>query len=196
MAVLLAGGRGSRLGGRHKPGIAVAGRTLLDIALDAVHDAAATVVVGPQTQTCRPVHWTVEQPRGGGPVAALAAGLAALPEPAEEVVVLAADLVGVTAATVARLRSSVTGDGAVLVDATGARQWLIGAWRTTSLLAALPAEPAGASLRSTLSGLAVADVPERPGESADVDTQADLARYLAGAREGPVTGGASQPSHW
>jgi molybdenum cofactor guanylyltransferase len=85
IAVLLAGGQGSRLGGRHKPGIALAGRTLLDRALDAVADADRIVVVGPATPTAGPpdprVRWTLEHPRGGGPVAALAAGLAHEPEP-------------------------------------------------------------------------------------------------------------------
>ncbi len=192
MAVVLAGGRGSRLGGTHKPGIPVAGRSLLDHALAAVPDAAETIVVGPETPTYRPVRWTVEQPAGGGPVAGLAAGLAALPTTPDEVAVLAADLAGVTAHTVARLRAALVADGAVLCDADGRRQWLIGVWRTAALLAALPAEPAGRSLRSVLSPLAVTDVPELPGESLDVDTPDDLTR----ARAGPVTGSASQPSHW
>jgi molybdopterin-guanine dinucleotide biosynthesis protein A len=199
MAVVLAGGRSSRLGGTHKPGIPVAGRSLLDHALAAVPDvpdAAETIVVGPPAPTCRPVRWTREQPPGGGPVAALAAGLTAgltaLPARPDEIVVLAADLAGVTAHTVARLRAALTEDGAVLCDAAGRRQWLIGVWRTAALLAALPAEPAGRSLRSVLSPLAVTEVAELPGESLDVDTPDDLTR----ARAGPVTGSASQPSHW
>jgi molybdopterin-guanine dinucleotide biosynthesis protein A len=205
IAVLLAGGRGTRLGGRHKPGIAVGGRTLLDRALDAVSDAAEVVVVGPERPTGRPVCWTVEQPRGGGPVAALAAGLAAAPGEPDQVAVLAADLVGVTGGTVHRLRAALaedpTVDGAVLRDAAGHRQWLIGVWRCDALSAALPGDPAGRSLRSVLGPLSVTEVPELPGESDDVDTPADLARFLAGTSDGPVTGGAStgdasQPSHW
>lgn len=39
---------------------------------------------------------------------------------------------------------------------------------------------------------AVTDVPALPGESLDVATPGDLTR----ARAGPVTGSASQPSHW
>ena len=181
-AILLAGGRASRLGGRYKPGIAIAGRTLLDRALVAVADAEQTVVVGPERPTIRPVCWTVEQPPGGGPVAALAAGLAALPE-SDQVAVLAADLTGVTCGTIDRLRATLEGcasvEGAVLCDDGGQRQWLIGVWRRTPLQAALPADPGGRSLHATLSGLSVAEVPELPGESADVDTQADLARFLA-----------------
>jgi molybdopterin-guanine dinucleotide biosynthesis protein A len=185
-AVLLAGGSGSRLGGRHKPGISVAGRTLLDRALDAVCGADAVVVVGPARPVCRPVLWTLEQPRGGGPLAALAAGLAALPAEPDQLALLAADLTGVTAGTLDRLRTALAdgADGAVLRDAGGHRQWLISVWRTTAVRAALPAEPVGRSLRSVLADLAVTEVGELPGESADVDTQADLARYLAAGPEG------------
>lgn len=193
-AVVLAGGRASRLGGRHKPGLPVAGRTLLDHVLTAVAGAAETVVVGPEVATCRPVRWTREDPPGGGPVAGLAAGLAALTVDADEVAVLAADLPGLTPATIDRLLAARTADGAIrtadgalLCAADGRRQWLIGVWRTESLRRALPAEPAGRSLRSVLGTLTGTDVPELPGESVDVDTPADLAR---------VTGGASQPSHW
>ncbi|HEX4723422.1 MAG TPA: NTP transferase domain-containing protein [Pseudonocardiaceae bacterium] len=204
IAVLLAGGGGSRLGGRHKPGITVAGQTLLDRALAAVHGAALIVVVGPAQPTSRPVRWTREDPPGGGPVAALAAGLAGNTEGSmenvNEVVVLATDLAGVTAGTVDRLRATLAEqpdtDGVVLCDRTGRRQWLIGAWRPGPLAAALPADPHGASLHRTLAGLAVAELPELPGESVDIDTPADLAHVLARHEEGPRAGGPSQPSHW
>jgi molybdopterin-guanine dinucleotide biosynthesis protein A len=192
-AVLLAGGRGSRLGGRHKPAIAVGGRTLLNHALAAVAGADRVVVVGPVEPTDRPVRWTREQPPGGGPVAALAAGLAEID--AAEIAVLATDLAGVTVDTIDRLRVARTErDGAVLRDATGRKQWLIGVWRTERLRAALPAAPAGMSLFSVLSTLDVADVPELPGESVDIDTPADLARMTN--QQGQWPGGLSQPSHW
>jgi molybdenum cofactor guanylyltransferase len=170
----------------------VAGRTLLDRALAAVADADRTVVVGPQAPTSRPVHWTLEQPPGGGPVAALAAGLADLPEP-DEVVLLATDLAGVTKDTIDRLRATLATrsvDGAVLRDETGRRQWLISTWRPAPLRAALPPNPAGTSLYSVLSTLIVADVPELPGESTDIDTPADLDKVR------DVDGGPSRPSHW
>jgi molybdopterin-guanine dinucleotide biosynthesis protein A len=174
-AVLLAGGRGSRMGGVHKPALVVAGSTLLDRALTAVADASEVVVVGPESATARPVVWTREQPPGGGPVAALAAGLDLVTAPVTAV--LAADLVGVTADTVARLRAAVRADGAVLDD--GRPQWLIGVWRTDALRRVLPEDPAGASLRSVLGALDYAPVAAAPGETADVDTPADLAKVAS-----------------
>ena len=172
-AVLLAGGRGRRMGGVHKPALVVAGRTLLDRCVAAVRPAEPVVVVGPSIPTERPVLWTREEPPGGGPVAGLAAGLTLIGD-AETVVVLAADLVGVTTDTVARLRAGVRNDGAVLDD--GHRQWLIGVWRAEALRRVLPENPADASLRSVLGALDFAPVAATPGETVDVDTPADLAQ--------------------
>ncbi|XVV06848.1 molybdenum cofactor guanylyltransferase [Actinosynnema sp. CA-248983] len=63
-AVVLAGGRGSRLGGVDKAAVEVGGRTLLDHALDAVRGARRTVVVGPE-KPVPGVVWTREEPPGG-----------------------------------------------------------------------------------------------------------------------------------
>jgi molybdopterin-guanine dinucleotide biosynthesis protein A len=77
-ALVLAGGAARRLGGTDKPALAVGGRMLLDRVLAACAAARTTVVVGPRRPTARPVLWTREEPAGGGPLPALAAGLAAL----------------------------------------------------------------------------------------------------------------------
>ncbi|MCM2388887.1 DUF6457 domain-containing protein [Streptomyces albipurpureus] len=74
-AIVLAGGAAQRLGGADKPGLSVGGRTLLDRVLAACRDARRTVVVGGRRATERPVVWAQESPPGGGPVAALDAGL-------------------------------------------------------------------------------------------------------------------------
>lgn len=176
--IVLAGGAARRLSGVDKPMLKVGRIPLLHKAIDALRDADDVVVVGPWRDGLPPVHWTRENLPGGGPVAALAAGLAALQrEPDADVVVLAADLPGISASTVGRLRAARgDADGAVLVDATGRRQWLTGVWRLTSLRDALPAQPAGASVHRTLGALAVVEVPALLGEAADVDTAGDLAR--------------------
>ncbi|MGW2299809.1 NTP transferase domain-containing protein [Streptomyces sp. NPDC001809] len=77
-AVVLAGGAARRLGGADKPGVRVGGRPLLDRVLAACRGAERTVVVGAPRPTVRPVRWTREDPPGGGPLAALDAGVRAL----------------------------------------------------------------------------------------------------------------------
>ncbi|GAC1441438.1 MAG: hypothetical protein NVSMB55_09190 [Mycobacteriales bacterium] len=176
-AVVLAGGSGRRLGGIDKPGLLVGERSLLDRVLTAVPEASQVVVVGPERATRRPVLWTSESPAGGGPVAAIAAGLEHVRAPT--VVVLAGDLPFLFAAAVQALLDAIGGqDGALLVDDDGRDQLLVGAWRTAALRAALPAEPAGARLGDTLGRLATARVALPAGERApwfDCDTADDVA---------------------
>jgi molybdopterin-guanine dinucleotide biosynthesis protein A len=173
-AVIVAGGAARRLAGIDKPAIEVGGRSLLARAVAAVAEADPIVVVGPERPLDRTVIWAREDPPGTGPLAALAAGLAAL-GPVDEVAVLAADLPNVTSDTVRRLRAA-RGDnaGAILVDAEGHRQWLLGVWHRDALQAAMPADPTGRSLGRTLGTLPLVEVAAEPGEAADVDTPADL----------------------
>lgn len=155
--------------------LTVGGKSLLHRVLAAVAGAGPVVVVGPERAGVGGVLWTREEPPGGGPVAALAAGLRLIGAP--RVAVLAGDLAGVAPSTVERLGAALgDADGAVLVDDQGRRQWLIGVWRTERLRAAIPAEPHGAALRRVLGPLAIVDVPAAPGESADIDTPGDLDR--------------------
>jgi molybdopterin-guanine dinucleotide biosynthesis protein A len=204
-AVILAGGAGRRLGGAAKPLLTLGGRTLLARVLAAVPDAAPVVVVGPATLQVPPgVVRVSEEPPGGGPVAALAAGLAAAEEPnaagpssaierpgaaeGEFTALLAADLPFLTAASVALLRAGLQGstvDGVVYVDTDGRRQTLCGVWRTGALRAALRAalrdRPShhGAALRDLLAGLRVQEVShEAPGPPPwyDCDSPEDLDR--------------------
>ena len=51
-AVILSGGRSSRLGGVPKSGLIYDGATLLERSLQAAGGAAAAVVVGPDPGTC------------------------------------------------------------------------------------------------------------------------------------------------
>lgn len=176
-AVVLAGGRARRLGGLDKPALVVGGRPLLDTVLDACAALDPVVVVGPARPTPRPVLWAREDPPHAGPVAAITAGVrAGVTVGSAVVVVLAADLPGITATTVARLVAAVAPAcrGAVLVDAHGVRQWLCGAWRADDLIAAVRAAPPDAAVRRVLGPLDPVAVPALPGEADDVDTAADL----------------------
>lgn len=175
-AVVLAGGAGRRLGGADKPALPVGGVPLLERVLDAVSGAEQVVVVGPERPTGRPVRWTREQPPGGGPAAAVAAGLALVGAPLA--VVLAADLPLLDRPTVTALLRAVRGDGALLVDDDGQEQLLAGAWRTASLTAAVArlSPVAGLSVRRLLAGLSRTPVvPEGP-VWLDCDTADDVRR--------------------
>jgi molybdopterin-guanine dinucleotide biosynthesis protein A len=175
-AVVLAGGVAARLDGADKASVEVAGRTLLTWALDAVLDAAEVVVVGDPVATHRPVTFTREDPRHGGPVAALLTGRDALLDPRGLVAVLACDMPHLTAATFHRLREAAAGhDGAVLVGPDGRRQ-LAMVLDVTRLDAVRPGleEQHGLALHRLLAPLDLAEVAAEGREHRDVDTWADL----------------------
>jgi molybdenum cofactor guanylyltransferase len=183
-AVVLAGGAGRRLGGARKPLLPVGGRPMLARVLDAVAAAAPRVVVGPPDLVPPAgvlpagVLRTWEEPPGGGPVAAIAAGLVLVPARVEHVAVLAADLPFLTAADLAWLSPADDTDGAVFVDENGREQWLCGMWWTDALRSRLAAvgEVAGRSLREVLAPLRVALVTTtaRPAPWYDCDTEEQL----------------------
>lgn len=175
-AIVLAGGTGRRLGGADKPGLVIGGRTMLDRVLAACDGATATVVVGPERPTYRPVVWAREEPAGGGPVAALAAGLALVR--ADTVVLLAADLPFLDRELVDLLGSN----PGTVTTTDGRPQWLCGGWSTAVLRDALAGvEVDGARLRDVLGPLDPDEVTdEQPCGDApptwfDVDTPEDLA---------------------
>lgn len=183
-AVLLAGGRASRVGGSAKPLFDVGGKTLLEHAREAVAASAPVVIVGDDTAMIADAIWTREEPSYGGPAAAVVAGMHALgtqPLP-EWTFLLACDLPGAVAAT-ARLAALLPAlpsdvDGVCLGD--GDRpQWLIGAYRTAVLQRCTDAAPRGGAHLSMAMLLAsarlrVVAAPEH--ETADVDTWDDLSR--------------------
>ncbi|WP_192771933.1 molybdenum cofactor guanylyltransferase [Plantactinospora soyae] len=80
--MVLAGGAGRRMGGVDKPALPVGGTPMRDRVLAAVVDAAPRIVVGATGDLPAGVHGTREQPPGGGPVAATAAGLSLIAAPA------------------------------------------------------------------------------------------------------------------
>ncbi|MDV9196018.1 NTP transferase domain-containing protein, partial [Streptomyces sp. Wh19] len=189
-AIVLAGGAAKRLGGADKPGIRVGGRALLDRVLAACADASTTVVVGGRRSTVRPVIWTHEEPRGGGPLAALDAGIRRTTE--ERVLVLSADLPFLGAETVATLLAAAgegQRDGALCTDQEGRDQPLVAVYRAEPLrreLALLATEHGGLSglpLRLLTHELDLARVAADPLASFDCDTWEDIASARARIRE-------------
>jgi len=185
-AVILTGGRAARLGGTDKASLTLAGTTLLEHALAAVADAAETVVVGPEMPTARPVSFVRESPPGGGPLAGVAAGVAALEEDHAWVVVLAVDMPHVDSGTVGRLLAAAErADASWLTDASGRRQ-LAGVVRPS--LVPPPADAEGAPMRSLMGRGEVVDVVAVGAEADDVDTREDLARL-----RGEIPPGVARP---
>jgi molybdopterin-guanine dinucleotide biosynthesis protein A len=187
-AVVLAGGGGRRLGGVDKGALLVAGRSLLDRVLLASAQARRTVVVGDRRPTVREVDWAREDPPGGGPLAGLAAGLAALAAPeghrAGIVVVLATDLPRLTSADVDRLRAALAADpgadAAAFVDPEGRAQPLAAAYRIEPIrdaLAGVGPVP-GKAVKLVFYQLAVVTVPDL-GAAGDCDTPDQLAAARA-----------------
>ncbi|GAA1070242.1 hypothetical protein GCM10009665_78160 [Kitasatospora nipponensis] len=197
--IVLAGGAASRLGGADKPHLEVGGRTLLQHVLAAFADARTVVLVGPpppdrpETADGDGPARTREEPPGGGPAAAGAAGLAHPGISAEVVLLLAADLPFLDVDTVRRLVEALAEPGAgweaaVLVDADGRDQPLVGAYRAAALRAALAAlgEPANRPLRRLTGGLRTVRLADPAGAGFDCDTWEALAQARHRAR---VSGG-------
>ena len=176
-AVILTGGGARRLGGAEKASVVLGDRTLLEHALDAVTDADEVVVVGPPADTPRRVTYAREDPPGGGPVAGLVAGYAALTRPPDLLVVTAVDMPRLTAGTVTRLVVAATGDGAFLTS--GGRRHLAGVLRPRTVPWPSPEAAQGMPMHRLLAGLDLADVPAKGAEAKDVDTWEDLDQLRA-----------------
>jgi molybdenum cofactor guanylyltransferase len=184
--VVIAGGRGRRVGGADKALLVLDGRPLLAHVLDAAQalDVAAScpvVVVGPARPGFDGVTWACEEPPGSGPLAALAAGLAALVDDADPVLVLGGDMPHVARGVSALLAALTFGAVAVLVDRDDQVQPLASAWRRAALAQAL--ERVGVRedvpLKRLLEGVTFVRVADLEGATADVDSITDLDR-LAG----------------
>ena len=184
--MILAGGRGTRLGGRDKPGLVIAGRPLIGavVAAGSLAGARQVIVVGPERPGLDGVSFVTEEPPGAGPVPALRRGLAEATAP--WTAVFAADLPFLRPDDVSALHRAADGHhGAVLADDTGRPQWLVGCWRTETLRRAA-AGYHGASLGGLLGPLRPvlvrpASKPGEPPSWLDCDTPEDLERARAWA---------------
>ncbi|MET9426149.1 NTP transferase domain-containing protein [Streptomyces sp. NPDC003036] len=188
--VVLAGGSAKRLGGVDKPGVSVGGRALLDRVLAACREAPRVVVVGGRRPTVRPVVWAREEPPGGGPVAALAAGLRQVET--DTVLVLSGDLPFLEEGSVRKLTEALrdgTAEGVLSVDAEGRDQPLVAAYRTeplrreVALLATEYGSLSGLPLRLLTQELDLVRIPLGPLASFDCDTWEDISTARARIRE-------------
>lgn len=199
-AIIIAGGRGSRLGGIDKPTLWLRETTLLDLVISAVSEANRVCIVGPERRVTRGdcVIWALEEPRGGGPAAALGAGIRALSTtPAPFTLVLAADLVRPSEAVAVLTAASIpdAAEGLIAVDESGHRQPLLAVYRTAALGGALAGHLGGSlagsldglSVRRLLIGLDLVELPVPDDLCADVDTPDDAHRHGIDLPLGPPT---------
>jgi molybdopterin-guanine dinucleotide biosynthesis protein A len=192
-AVILAGGRSSRLGGSPKSALMFDGATLLERSLAAAADARRTVVVGPEAAGLPGGVLTArEDPPFAGPAAAIAAGLDALrgAGPADLVLVLACDMPRVGEAVRALLDAlpGTGADGVMAASADGRLQPLAGFYSTAALERAVQAAAARnalvhGSVFALLASLDVQAVVVPAGSTDDVDTWDDAAALGVAVRE-------------
>ncbi|WP_404434078.1 NTP transferase domain-containing protein [Microbacterium lacus] len=183
-AILLAGGRGSRVGGATKPLFEIDGTTLLQRAVGAAEDASArpVTVVGPVLDPTLAVEWVREDRPFGGPAAAVVAALDTWTGTDPEwTLLLACDLPGVRPAVGLLLQSlpllSADTEGLCLSDTAGRPQWLTGLYRTSALRVganALPDRGIDARARALFDDLAIAVVAAPDALTRDIDSWEDL----------------------
>lgn len=202
-AVIVAGGAGERLGRRVKADLELGGRRLLDLVWSGLAGVVAgrRVVVAPENVTIPDgAIRTLEQPPGGGPLAGISAGLAALnvTDPTARVLVCAVDSPGMgrlAVRLVQALDAAPAHDGAVIHggEPVPFRQYLQACYRLPSLTRVLAAagELRNRGVGRTLRVLDLVEVPAAAEDCRDIDSFADLAWWTA--RLGPA---AADPGSW
>jgi len=196
-AVILTGGRSSRMGGRHKPGILVGGRSVIDRTITSLWTADSTaevLIAGTDDGLSPELHSRVtvvrEDPPFAGPVAGVAAAVDELAGTNGIVLLLGGDLPFLSAQTLTKLIEAAGRGAAVVscVDETGHLQYLCSAWRADVLRAQVAdiGQPAGVPLRALFAGLEPELIDCAPDELRDIDTPEDLARAVTTSDGRPV----------
>ena len=176
---MLAGGQGSRLGGREKGEIRVDGRRLVDIVVSAALESGCEMAIIAGQITADRAITVREHPPFGGPVAGLAA---AMPEVKTDwIMLLGCDLphAGLLCRLLAESFRDVAPETDGLVALTDGRvQWLAGFYRRTSIERSLTNLDAvdGTSLRDLFGGMVLREVRDPEGLAREVDTPEDLER--------------------
>lgn len=186
-AVVLSGGRSSRLGGTPKASLQLNGHSLLDLTCHAAAAARRLVVVGPDevhgaTIRAQPVspEFVRESPPFGGPAAALAAAVDHLQgESTPWLLVLACDMPRIAEAIPSLLTAAVDHpEYSAMAHDGGRDQPLAALYRFDALrLAVQEIHASGGaqnlSMKALLARVQWRAIDVRPGSTADVDTWAD-----------------------
>lgn len=196
-AVVLTGGRSSRMGGRHKPAILVDGHSVIDRTLTALWSAApdANVVIAGSDEGLSPsrrhqVTVVREHPPFSGPLAGVRAAVESISSSDGLIILLGGDLPFLSARTLQKLLGAAAAGVplASCVDATGHLQYLCAAWQQDVLRSQLAKidDPAGIPLKALFDGLHAELVDTDPDELRDIDTPHDLARAMTTKDGRPV----------
>lgn len=186
--LVLAGGRGTRLGGANKPELLVHSQRLVDRVILAARRATVgrVVVIGDQVTGALADVVLREDPPFAGPLAAIAAGI---PEVSSGwCMILACDLQHPDA-VISALSDHVdqcAADGLVLRDAQGYVQWLAGYYRTAAVDEAcekLAGQLVNAPVRKALGALDLAELPVDDETIDDIDTPQALERARRNTKE-------------
>lgn len=192
-AIVVGGGGGERLGGVSKPDLVLGGGRLIDRVCGALLEACGAgcvAVVPPAVRVPDGVLRTLEDPPGGGPLAGVDAGLAALGAPADAwVVVVSVDCPGI-ADVLAALLDEPLGDrceGRILRGGVPEPydQYLMGVYRVGALRRVIDEAVArrgnvrGMGVRRVLRALALERVDVSADVCRDVDTPEDVAWWGA-----------------
>lgn len=180
-ALILAGGRGTRLGGANKPELLLHGHRLVDRVIHASRHAGAArvLVIGDQPAGTLADAVLREDPPFAGPLAAIAAGITEVTS--DWCLILACDLQHpelVVRTLLAHFDDHVAG-GLVLCDAQGYTQWLAGLYRTAAVAQActeLGDQLVNAPARKALGILDLTQISVDDETTDDIDTPQALAR--------------------
>jgi molybdopterin-guanine dinucleotide biosynthesis protein A len=178
-AIILTGGSSTRFGS-DKTQALLGEKTIVAHIVDSLPREWPIIIVGPTFVSQRSsLYFTREEPIGGGPVYALAAGLRLVST--AFVAVIAGDMPFAARALTELIDRQVSKDGLVLLDQEGFRQTLCAIYRTSSLESALSSMDAleGKSMRNLVDLLNVEEISlaeEFASSLLDIDTLEDLTR--------------------
>ena len=178
-AILLAGGRAQRMGGRDKMLLHVRGKTLIQHAVESVALADQVAIVGPERDVNlgREVVWTREEPQFSGPAAAIAAGFKSLNlGRGDDLVILPTDLVNPAELVDALLGAEAN---CVATDPAGFRQWACCRLVAEDLAAAIAQvdDLANASIRQLFNPIELTEIRVSGRVCTDLDTEEDAKEY-------------------
>jgi len=188
LSVLILTGGTSRRFGSDKSEALIGGRALIDHLIDEIPTGVPIVIVGPPRAAYGPeVQVIQESPALGGPVAAIAAGLALVQT--ELVAIFATDMPFGSLLIPQLLTALEPKRDAVLpIDSAGFAQPLSALYRASSLQRALSALPdvKDESMRNLVATLNIVKIPINESSAhllLDIDTQSDLTEAVSSYKE-------------